>query len=221
MTRNLVIAAALGLAACASAPPPQEFPPAKPARLTANQRELAVFMSFMPGTFDSIDHGKGPGVGTRMRIAPFWEERRAQGEHWFYVELARIADDPRPFRQRIYRFTAEGGKFAADIFALPGDARDFVGEWRKSKPFAAYSPAQLREYRGCRLGLGHMTIQFWARTEGKACRAEDASVTHEVTAMRASAVGMQYGIQGYDPAGKQISGEAGIWDFRRMAPVPR
>ena len=229
MTRYVLFLLALGLGACAAstppppspAPPPAEASPARPARAGGRASELAVIMTFMPGTFDSIAHDKGPGVGTRMRVAGVWEERHKLGEYWFYVEHVRAGEDARPFRQRIYRFTEERGKFAADVFALPADPSEFVGEWRKPKPFERYSPAQLREYRGCRLGVGHMTIQFWARTEGNACRAEDASVAHEFTEMRVGSAGMQYGVRGYDPAGRLVAGEAGIWDFRRMSPQPR
>ena len=175
----------------------------------------------MSGTFDSIAQAKGPGVGTRMRIAPMWIERQQTGEYWVYVEHARIADDPRAFRQRIYRFTESEGKFSADVFALPGNPRDFAGEWRKPRPFERFMPAQLREYPGCRLAVGHMTMMFWARTEGKACRAENPAAAHEFSEMLVSSVGMKNGEQAYDPAGRLIAGEAGVWDFRRMSREPR
>lgn len=233
MTRVLAIFIALFLAGCAAAPPPvvpqaatQANPPpgaprTKPAPITERQRELATIMSFMSGTFDSIAQEKGPGAGTRMRVAPMWIERQQAGEHWLYVEHARIESDPAPFRQRIYRFSELEGKFFADIFALPGNPRDFAGEWRKPKPFEGFRAEQLREYPGCRLAVGHMTMMFWARTEGKACRAEDPAAAHEFTEMLVNSAGMKYGEQGYDPAGRQIAGTTGVWDFRRMSREPR
>lgn len=225
MTRFLAVFFALILAACAApqGPPPADAaasaPRSKP-RVTPRQRELATVMSFMSGTFDSIAQASGPGVGTRMRIAPMWVERQQAAEHWFYVEHSRIADDPRPFRQRIYRFTESEGKLYGDVFALPGNPRDFAGEWRKPKPFERFTPAQLREYPGCRLAVGHMTMIFWARTEGKACRAENPAAGHEYTEMLVSSSGMKNGEQAYDPAGRLIAGEAGVWDFRRMSREP-
>ena len=227
MTRVLAVVFTLALAACAAppaSPPPvasAEAPRNTPRPVTARQRELATIMSYMSGTFDSIAQQKGPGVGTRMRIAPMWIERQQAGEHWLYVEHARIEDDPRPFRQRIYRFTESEGKFLADVFALPGNPRDFVGEWRKPKPFEGFTPERLREYAGCRLAVGHMTMMFWARTEGKACRAENPAAAHEFSEMLVSSVGMKNGEQAYDPAGRLIAGEAGAWDFRRMSREPR
>jgi hypothetical protein len=209
--------ALLALAACAAPAPPPEAAHPTP----AGQRSLAVIMSFMPGTFDSIAQDKGPGKGTRMRIAPFWTEREKAGEFWFYVEHARIAEDPKPFSQRIYRFTESNGRFSGDIFALPGDPAQFAGEWRKPKPFDAYKPEQLRELEGCRMNIGQMTMMFWGRTVGKKCRVDDPAVAHEFTEMFVSSAGMKEGSQGFDPAGRQITGEAGVWDFRRMSREPR
>jgi hypothetical protein len=216
MKNALAAMCAALLGACAAAPPPEVFK-----TTPTGLRELAVIMSFMPGTFDSIANDKGPGVGTRMRIAPFWREREKLGEFWLYVEHSRLASDPAPFRQRIYRFTESGGRFDAAIFALPGAAEKFVGEWRKAAPFAQYKPQDLREYPGCRLKVGQMTMIFWARTEGKACRAEDDRVSHEFTEMLVSSSGMKEGSFGYDPGGRLIAGEAGVWDFRRMSREPR
>ena len=229
MTRALAACFTLILlAACAAPPEPPppaaasaQVPPTKSRPVTARQRELAVIMGNMSGTFDSIAQEKGPGVGTRMRIAPMWVERQPAGEYWLYVEHARLATDPRPFRQRIYRFTESEGKFFADVFALPGNPASFAGEWRKPKPFEGSTPGQLREYAGCRLAVGHMTMMFWARTEGKACRAENPAAAHEFSEMLVSSVGMKNGEQAYDPAGRLIAGEAGVWDFRRMSREPR
>lgn len=217
MTKALAVAFLMTLAACAAPAPPREVAHPTP----EGQRILAVITSYLPGTFDSIAHQNGPGAGTRMRIAQFWKEREKAGEFWFYVEHAKVAQDPKPFRQRIYRFTESKGKLMGDVFELPGNPGDLVGEWRKEKPFEAYKPAQLREFEGCRLGVGQMTVMFWARTEGKACRAENPKAAHEFTEMLVNSAGMKDGEQGFDASGRQIAGEAGVWEFRRMSREPR
>ena len=127
MTNVLAILIALTLAGCAAAPPPAAAPqvaapaasPAvaprtKPRPVTARERELATIMSYMSGTFDSIAQETGPGVGTRMRVAPMWIERQQAGEYWLYVEHARAENERAPFLQRIYRFSESEGKFFAD-----------------------------------------------------------------------------------------------------------
>lgn len=217
MMRSLSACLLLFLAACAAPAPPREAPEPTP----AGQSSLAVLMGFMPGTFESIENAKGPGVGTRMRIAPLWTEREKAGEFWFYVEHTNIADDGNPFRQRIYRFTESKGKISGDVFALPGEPRQFAGEWRKAQPFQAYKPEQMREFDGCRLGVGYMLSMFWARTEGKACRAEHPAAAHEFTEFFASSAGMKDGEQSYDSAGRLVAGVAGIWEFRRVSREPR
>ncbi len=212
------IAAALLLAAACAAPPP----PREALRPTgAGQRELGLTMGFMPGTYESINQDKGPGAGVRMRIAEFWKPLQKTGEFWMYMEQAKIGAEDKPFTQRIYRIVESDGKFWAEIYALPADAKNFVGEWRKPQPFAAYNPAQLREYAGCRMSMGHMTIMFWMRTESKGCRAENRDVAYETTEILGNSAGMKQGTVGFDPAGRQIAGEAGAWDFRRIAATPR
>lgn len=215
MKKALAAALLLLVGACASAPPPEVFHPTP-----QGQRELALIMSFMSGTYDSIAQDKGPGPGTRMRIAPFWKERVKQGEYWLYVEHTKVESDTKPFRQRIYRFTESGGAFTGAVYALPGPPDRFAGEWRKAAPFAEYQPAQLREYEGCRLKVGQMTMIFWARTEGKNCRAE-LNAYQEYTEMLVASNGMKDGEQAYDASGKLVAGEAGVWDFRRTSREPK
>ena len=215
MRNALAAAAVLNLAACASAPPPEVFNPTP-----HGQRELALIMSFMSGTYDSIAQDKGPGPGTRMRIAPFWKEREKQGEYWLYVEHVKLESEGKPFRQRIYRFTESGGAFTGAVYALPGSPERFVGEWRKPAPFAEFQPSSLREYEGCRLKVGQMTMIFWARTEGKSCRAE-LGAAQEYTEMLVASNGMKEGEQAYDASGKLVAGEAGVWDFRRTSREPK
>jgi hypothetical protein len=210
---RLLVACCLLVAGCASGPGPRA-PTGTPT--AADIRTLGVIMGHLPGTFDSIAQDKGaPGPGVRMRWAPFWREREEKGEYWFYVEHSRIAEDPKPFQQRIYRFIAFDNNFYADIYALPGDPKDFVGEWRKPQPFAAFKPDELHEYAGCRHKVGHMTMMFWARIETKTCHAEHPEVAYETSEIFASSVGMKQGTFGWDAAGKKVLGESSVWDFRR------
>jgi hypothetical protein len=162
MKNALAATLLLILSACAAAPPPEVFNPTP-----LGQRELALIMSFMSGTYDSIAQDKGPGPGTRMRIAPFWKEREKQGEYWLYVEHTKVESDAKPFRQRIYRFTESSAAFTGAVYKLPGPPERFVGEWRKAAPFAEYRPAQLREYEGCRLKVGQMTMLFLGAHRGE------------------------------------------------------
>jgi hypothetical protein len=207
------------VAGCASGPEPRVPPPREGTPDAADIRMLAVIMGHMPGTYDSIaqDNPALPGVGTRMRIAPFWREGEEKGEHWFYVEHSRIAEDPKPFRQRIYRFRVVRNTFYADVYALPGDPRDFEGEWRKPRPFAAFKPEQLHEFAGCRLQVGHMTMMFWAREDpvSKKCHLDNPGTAYDTIEMFAGSVGMKEGEFGYDASGKKVFGASGVWDFRR------
>lgn len=218
MKTLLSIGVALLLASgCASPPPPREALRPTP----AGQRELGLTMGFMPGTYESINQERGPGAGTHMRVAEFWKPLQKSGEFWMYMEQAKAGQEEQPFLQRIFRFVESDGKFWGEIYALPGNPKDFVGEWRKAQPFAAYKPEQLREYAGCRLMMGHMTIMYWVRREAKTCRAENRAVAYEITEILGNSAGMKEGTMGFDASGKHIAGENGARDFRRIAAVPR
>ena len=212
--KQLVLAAALVLAACATPEPKVAAP--KPS--VEDMRMLAVGTAFMAGTFNSIAQERGPGEGTRMRIVPVWPEReKSDGEIWFYMEMARVADEARPFRQRLWRMSVLRHKFRIDEYAVPGNPKDFVGEWRKPKPFADYRPEQLREYPGCAMEIGLMLSMTWAHTIGTSCKGDDPNVAYERTDLFASTAGMKLGTFGYDASGKQVAGEVLVYDFRRTA----
>jgi len=214
LVKQLVLAAALALVACA-APEPKV---AEPKPSFEDMRMLSVGSAFLEGTFNSIAQEKGPGEGTRMRIARMWPEReKSDGEIWLYLEMARAADESHPIRQRIWRLTVSRHKFSIDEFGMPGDPKDFVGEWRKPKPFADYRPGQLTEYRGCSMEIGLMLSMTWAHTKGTSCRGDYPNVAYERTDMFASSAGMKMGTFGYDASGKQVAGEPLVYDFRRTA----
>ena len=226
--KHFVLATALALSACAATPPATPVDAARSPEtgrreVASNKphpndiRRVAVFTSYISGTYESIAQDKGPGVGTRMHVAPFWPELGKQGDFWFYVELARLGEDAKPFIQRIYRFTAATHRLHADVFALPGPPAEFVNEWRKPKPFERFRPEQMKIYQDCAMPIGAMESMFWAHTQGNKCRTDNPSVAYERTDMFASSAGMKLGTFGFDPAGRQVAGEAGVWDFRRIS----
>ena len=103
----------------------------------------------------------------------------------------------------------------------PATRRISSANGARREPFAAYKPEQLREYAGCRLMMGHMTIMYWVRREAKTCRAENRAVAYEITEILGNSAGMKEGTMGFDASGKHIAGENGARDFRRIAAVPR
>jgi hypothetical protein len=204
------------VAACTTVAQPPADPPTP-----LGQRQLGIFAGFLSGTWDSIAQAKGPGVGTRLRVAPLWPERKARGEHWFYAEWVRTADEARPFRQRIYRFSEGGGRIVGDAFRVPGEATA-AGEWRKERPFADRTPDGLQPFEGCRLLVtqSHLSL-FAAGTEGRECRGDRPGVAYERSELYLGSSFMRNAEQGYDAAGVRLAGEEGFWEFRRMSREPR
>jgi CpeT protein len=221
MKTSLLLALFLAVA-CASAPPTAIREADAPT--PEGQAGLSLLIRFLTGTFETIAQEAGLGVSTpeRLRLAPFWEGRRSQGEYWAYAEYARPGEDAKPFRQRIYRFTEAGGVITAAIFELPGDAARFVGEWRQEKPFARFSPGDLKERRGCAIRyLQQMEVLFNGGTAGTACRSELPGAHHHHAEFYVTSSTLRTIEDERDPSGGRVAGPSGPSEFRKTSPVPK
>lgn len=221
MNKLLLSAAALLLAACASAPAPDPFPPER--RTPAVQRQLELMSSFITGTFETIAQAKGEGDLTpvKLRIARLWPER--PGEFWYYLEHAKAGSEDQPYLQRIVRMGEAGGEMLEVEYRLPVDGKQLAGEWRKPRPLEGIDPASLREIPGCRARLDTQQLTLFAGgTIGKDCRAHVPDGAYEVSDFYLTSSSLRAWDRGYDAAGKVVWGSAaGPLEFRRMATVPR
>lgn len=214
MNRFAVLLLSALIAACAA--PERATPEEGPT--PHGQNELKMFVAFLQGTWDALPKaGQGP---MRLRMVEFW--RGKPNDHWIYAEYVDPADESRPVRSRIYRFSERARKLYGTVYRVPGEPGRHAGEWRKAKPFDGLSPRDFEPFPGCRLMFQRQQEALFAGgTEGKTCRGDRPGVAYERSEFFMSSATLRNLEQGYDPAGRVVAGEAGPWDFRKMSPVPR
>lgn len=218
--KKILVASLILAGACASEPPvlPREIS----TPTAAGQAGLSLLVRFLTGTFETVPQKAGVGDSTpiKLRQARFWADR--PGEYWMYAEYSRPGEVERPFLQRIYRFTESNGVISAAIYRLPGNPASFVGEWRKDKPFASYSPRELKEREGCRIDfVQQMDILFNGGRNGGTCRSDEPGVDHEHAEFYVSSSSLRTWEPGQDASGTQVSGLPGPSDFRKILQFPQ
>jgi hypothetical protein len=187
------------------------------------QRALELLAYFLEGTFDTIEQPAGYGgdsTPVRLRIARIWAHR--DGEYWFYAEYASPTDDSRVIRRRIMRGARVGTSLYTYDYAVPGDAKAAVGEWRKHAPFASVDPSSLAPLPGCRtLWIVQHDALMAGGTEGNGCRGDGPEGTHEHVDWYLGSNFTRHWIQQLDPSGRQVAGLSGPSEFRKVAQNPR
>jgi hypothetical protein len=218
--KKILVAFLLLAGACAGDPPTQPRDVSAPT--PAGQAYMSLLVRFLTGTFETVPQQAGAGDSTpvKLRQGRFWVER--PGEYWMYAEYSRAGQDDRPFIQRIYRFTESGGVITAAIYRLPGDPASFAGEWRKEKPFASYSPRDLKEREGCRIEfVNQMEVIFNGGRMSRTCRSSQPGVDHEHAEFYVTSSSLRTWEPGRDQAGKQVGGLTGPSDFRKILQFPQ
>jgi hypothetical protein len=219
--KTVGICLVLCAAACAPTPatvPSETLQESVPTEMEL--QELALAMSFLPGTFETFasPNMESDSTPIRIRHARFWPERRNEG--WIYAEYARQDDDAHPFRQRIYRLRPVRGSSGVQVtvYELPGEPARHVREWQKAQPFSAVSPDQLREQAGCGFRLDRqMDMILGGGTPGTSCRGAVPGVHHEHWEFQFTSSSLRTWETGLDASGRKVSGPPAPWETRRMA----
>lgn len=215
-----LLAGAGWLAACAALPPE---PAPKSAPTATELRQLEILAAFLTGTYESIPGLPGNADPTPVTLhhVRLWPERK--GEFWLYAEYARAGAQATPYRQRIYRFWAEGGEIRAATYRLPGEPSRFALEWRKDPAFAGVDPATLVERENCRLRFAaqHLSL-FSGGTLGQKCPSDAKEAAYETSEFYVTSTSIRNWDRGFDAAGRQVLGSrVGPLELRKTSEAQR
>jgi dipeptidyl aminopeptidase/acylaminoacyl peptidase len=188
----------------------------------ADAGDLQTLAAWMTGSFSSAAQAEAEEgyFDIRLEMVPIWEER--DDGVWLYVEQAAANTLDRPYRQRVYRLTAEAdGRFRSEVFSIPEPLR-FAGDWRFGDPLAELAPDDLEPRQGCAVVLGRVDeAAFAGATEGTGCSSTLRGAAHATSEVRVAADGIDSWDRGFDAAGEQVWGaEHGPYLFRRSETAP-
>lgn len=172
--------------------------------------DIAVLTDFMVGSFSSAKQAERDPENfrdIRLEMARIWPDR-ADGV-WLYVEQAVATSLDRPYRQRVYRLTANAdGTLRSDVYTLPEPALRFAGAWREPARLAGLTPPQLELKDGCAITLTWHPCSslFTGTTTGTGCESTLQGAAYATSEASINAYGMITWDRGFDRSGNQVWG---------------
>ncbi|MGK4476530.1 chromophore lyase CpcT/CpeT [Aeromonas molluscorum] len=127
--------------------------PGVPSEAAQPQASLAPLLDWFSGDFANAEQARDDDrfASASLRLMEIWPGR--PGVRWIYAEQSLAERAPRPFRQRIYRFSeASGGRILMSELTMPR-ATDFAGAWRQPELLDSLTPQQLSLRQGCEIWL--------------------------------------------------------------------
>lgn len=194
----------------------------------AADRELVktreAMVAMLVGSFSSAEQAKLDPENyrdIRLHTSRIWPERTDGA--WLYVEQAAATSLEKPYRQRVYRVTAEpgvgeGGRVLSEVYTLPGDPLVYAGAWREPGKLAGLTPEELLLKDGCTMYMRpERDGSFVGGTVGEGCASELRGAKYAVSEATITPRALRTWDRGYDASGKQVWGAtAGGYEFRRV-----
>lgn len=172
-----------------------------------SQNDLDELVAWMSGSFSSAAQAAAdPDYrDIRLHMTPIWTDRH--DARWLYVEQALSEKPEKPYRQRVYRVSAEKDGVSSEVYSLPGDPLRFAGAWKDVSLLATLSVTQLAPREGCAVHLHRDVDGSWSgSTIGQDCPSELAGATHATSEVHVTRDLLTSWDRGFDAAGKQVWG---------------
>jgi len=177
--------------------------------------------AFLVGDFSSAEQAKmDPDYRPiTLHTRRIWSER-TDGV-WLYVEQAMATAADKPYRQRVYHLTGDGGmSVRSDVYTLPGDALSYAGAWREPAKLWGVTPERLTLRDGCSISLKVLPDgTFLGGTSGTGCGSDLRGASYATSEAHIFADRMVTWDRGFDAEAKQVWGaEKGGYIFVKAKP---
>lgn len=214
-------AVAEGLEAKAEAAALMESPPPQTAAAMADPG-VDRLTALMVGDFSSAEQAKmDPDYRPiTLHTRRIWAER-TDGV-WLYVEQALATAADKPYRQRVYHLTGDGGvSVRSDVYTLPGEALSFAGAWREPGKLWGVTPERLTPRDGCSITLRVLPDgTFQGGTSGTGCGSDLRGASYATSEAHIFGDRMVTWDRGFDAQAKQVWGaEKGGYIFVKARPA--
>ena len=186
-------------------------------RCAPESPDLDTLATWMTGSFSSAQQAAADSAffHIRLEMARIWS-RRGDG-YWLYVEQAAAETLEQPYRQQVYRLTADpDGSFRSEVYEIPDPLR-FAGDWRSSAPLGALSPDSLLRRVGCAVVLRRQPDStFTGSTVGTECVSTVRGAAYATSEVAVRFDRLESWDRGFSATGTQVWGATeGPYVFRR------
>jgi CpeT protein len=169
-----------------------------------------VLRDYLVGSFSSSKQAAADPQNyrdIRLETVQIWPDRT--DGIWLYSEQAVADALQKPYRQRIFRLSANGDHtFTSDIYTLPEPAHRFAGAWEDGHRLGTLRPEQLTRKDGCAMTVTwhQCSAIFTGTTQGTSCESTLDGAAYATSEVSISPFGIISLDRGYDKAGKQVWG---------------
>ena len=188
-----------------------------PALPSMNSREVG---SCMAGDFSNEQQAKSNSSfeSIRVHLRPIWVDR-IDGL-WLYVEQSLASSEDKPYRQRIYQIVDgnDADSVECRMYALPGDAAQYAGEWKLERPMRKLTADLLLPISGCTITLRENEDKSWSgSTQPDECVPPGSSGVSSMTALKIDHGSFEVWDRTMNSDGQQVGGSTvGPYLFTRI-----
>jgi hypothetical protein len=153
----------------------------------------------------------------RLHMTRIWPERTDGA--WLYVEQAMAEVQQKPYRQRIYKLSAnDDGTLVSQVYELPGDALTFAGAWNNTGKLAGLTPEKLSPRDGCEITLTlNADGNYTGSTRQGACPSALRGASYATSHTTITPDALITWDQGFNDKGEQVWGAVkGGYVFRKQ-----
>lgn len=196
---------------------------AEDAGSTTADTDLTAFAQTMAGHYSSAEQAGADSAyfDIRLHMVPIWGSAADLDTVWLYVEQAAAGYLDRPYRQRVYRLTAESGAdgpvYRSAVYTLAAPLR-FAGVWDSVVAFESLTPDSLEERSGCDILLTRQEDGSFAGSTGESnCPSALRGASYATSEVTMRADELVSWDRGWDADGQQVWGaEKGGYVFKRV-----
>ena len=174
--------------------------------ISEESSDLEILLNMMTGYYNSAEQASQDSsfFDISLNMHQIWTDRT--DAKWIYVEQAVSANIQKPYRQRVYRLSQNGGTFESKVYELPTPEK-YVHAWKESDKFKSLNPEDLTEREGCTAFLAKRSDGcYTGSTEKGACLSSLRGATYATSSVEICNTGIESWDQGWNDKDEQVWG---------------
>ncbi len=183
-----------------------------------SDKDVKKLYSMMQGFYSSVAQSKADTsyFNILLKMKPMWTEKK--NEYWLYVEQAMEGSEDKPYRQRVYQLQLLNDTTITSTVYTIKDGEKYYGEYKKDKPLANMTIANLEVRKGCVINIYKTKKnKFTGTTHANDCESNLRGASYATTVVKIKKKQLVSWDRGYDKDGKQVWGAVkGGYEFVKL-----